>query len=148
LIVISEKATVSGILRPVLQQYGIPFFQVHGFNSATKMHELAEEIAADERRTVLLYCGDFDPSGMFMSVVDVPKRLGRYGAGDSYILERIALTQADVRSGSLPKFKAETRKKDRLRLVFEKLRSGLLRARRHGPERIARPRDRKNTGIR
>jgi hypothetical protein len=69
-IVISEKATVSGILRPVLGKCGVPFFAVHGFNSATKMHELAQDIASDNRHTVLLYVGDYDPSGMYMSVVD------------------------------------------------------------------------------
>lgn len=50
LIVISEKSTVAGILRPVLDEYCVPFLAVHGFNSATKMHELAEEIARDKRR--------------------------------------------------------------------------------------------------
>src|SRR5262249_29101059 len=88
-IAISEKATVSGILRHVLGEYGVPFFPVHGFNSATKMHELAEDIAEDERHTVLLYVGDYDPSGMYMSEVDLPSRLKSYGTGD-FTLFRIA----------------------------------------------------------
>src|SRR5215831_2708977 len=53
-ILISEKSTVSGILHPVLSNFGVPFFPVHGFNSATKMHELAQDIATDKRRTALL----------------------------------------------------------------------------------------------
>src|SRR5262249_36172247 len=57
IIVISEKATVAGILRPVLDQYGVPFFAAHGFNSATKVHELAQEVQADKRRHVFLYVG-------------------------------------------------------------------------------------------
>jgi hypothetical protein len=122
-IVISEKATVSGILRPVLQEYGVPFFASHGFNSTTKMHDFAEEIAFDKRRTVILYCGDYDPSGMYMSSVDLPNRLAKYGAssmgdfsgGDlngDYVLKRIALTHMDVLTGNLPPFKAETKKAD------------------------------------
>jgi hypothetical protein len=105
-IVISEKATVSGILRPVLQEHGVSFFASHGFNSTTKMHDLAGGIESDKRRTVLLYCGDFDPSGMYMSAMDLPSRLYSYGAGSlddgDYVLERIALTHMDVLAGVLP----------------------------------------------
>jgi hypothetical protein len=114
-IVISEKATVAGILRPVLDEYGLPFLAVHGFNSATKMHELVEEIADDKRQTVLLYVGDYDPSGLWMSVQDLPNRLADYGAGvdgDDYTFRRVALTSVDVQSGNLTPFDAETKKKD------------------------------------
>ena len=101
---------MAGILRPVLDDYGVPFFPVHGFNSATKMHDLAEEIGADERRTMLLYVGDYDPSGMYMSEEDLPWRLAKYGAGPDYTLKRIALTNDDI--NSLPSFEAEAKKKD------------------------------------
>jgi hypothetical protein len=99
----------------VLDEYGVPFFPVHGFNSATKMHELAEGIAGDERHTALLYVGDYDPSGMYMSELDLPGRLNEYGAGsyeDDYTIRRVALTDADVQDGKLPSFEAETKQKD------------------------------------
>jgi len=118
-VVISEKATISGILRPVLKEYGVPFFPVHGFNSATKMHDLAQQIwrgAADEdhqQHFILLYVGDHDPSGMYMSEVDLPERLRRYGANDfeewmgkGFRLERIALIDDDLEN--LPSFDAKT----------------------------------------
>jgi hypothetical protein len=115
-IVISEKATVSGLLRPVLREYGVPFFAVHGFDSASHVRRLAQEIRADDRQTVLLYCGDYDPSGLFMSAVDLPCRLAEYGAGDQedgdYVVRRIALTYADVKNGNLPSFPASDKKKD------------------------------------
>lgn len=115
-IVISEKATVKGIIEPVLGFYGVDFLPVHGFNSATKMHDLAENIAEDERHTLLLYVGDCDPSGMYMSQCDLPFRLAEYGAGNTedgdYTLRRVALTYADVHSGHLPSFDAEDKKKD------------------------------------
>ena len=79
-IVVSEKSTVAGILRPVMEIYGVPFFSAHGFNSATKVHDLAEIEADDERRYVFLYVGDFDPSGLYMSLEDLPNRLKKYGA--------------------------------------------------------------------
>jgi hypothetical protein len=110
-ILISEKATVSGILRPVLSIYGVPFFAVHGFNSATKMHDLADDIAGDERHTVLLYVGDYDPSGLYMSERDLPSRLKQYGAKNrDYTLRRVALKRADTRS--LPSFPASDKAKD------------------------------------
>jgi hypothetical protein len=118
-IVISEKATVAGILRPVLDEYGVTFFPVHGFNSATKMHDLAEQIgqgAAGENHRqhfILLYVGDHDPSGMYMSEVDLPERLKRYGANDfeewigkSFDLRRIALIDDDI--DDLPAFEAKS----------------------------------------
>ena len=126
---ISEKATVAGILRPVLGEYGVTFFPVHGFNSATKMHDLADQIsrgAADgnhQQHFILLYVGDHDPSGMYMSQVDLPERLKRYGANDfeewigkSFELERIALTEDDLED--LPSFDAKT-EDPRYRWYFE-----------------------------
>ena len=44
----------------------------------------------------MLYVGDFDPSGMFMSEVDLPKRLSGYG-GNHVTVRRIALTQKQVK---------------------------------------------------
>jgi hypothetical protein len=104
LVVISEKATVAGILRPVLDVYGVPFFAAHGFNSATKVYELAQQIQADKRDHVFLYVGDYDCSGMHMSEVDLPERLTRYGAS-SFMLSRVALVGTDT--ASLPHFDAK-----------------------------------------
>src|SRR5262249_9214724 len=100
---------VAGVLRPVLDDYGVPFFAAHGFNSATKVHELAEEIRSDKRCYVFLYVGDYDPSGMYMSEVDFPERLRRYGA-DGFTFSRIALLKADCYD--LPSFDARTKQDD------------------------------------
>lgn len=142
IIVISEKATVAGILRPVLGDYGVPFFPVHGFNSATKMHDLAQGIASDKRHTVLLYVGDYDPSGMYMSEWDLPGRLADYGAGsfaDDYTIRRIALTYTDVHDGKLPPFKADDKKQDpRYRWFVDRYGQRCWELDANGPERIAR----------
>ena len=42
----SEKGTVRGVLRPVLDEYGIGFRVVHGFASATIVHDVAEDTMA------------------------------------------------------------------------------------------------------
>jgi hypothetical protein len=39
----SEKGTVRGVLKPVLDQYGVGFRVMHGFSSATEVHEIADD---------------------------------------------------------------------------------------------------------
>jgi hypothetical protein len=79
----SEKGTVRGVLQPVLDHYAVGFRVVHGFSSATLIHDVAADY--DGRVLIVLYVGDFDPSGMFMSEEDLPARLrirrrARHGA--------------------------------------------------------------------
>ena len=89
----SEKGTVRGVLRPVLDEYGVGFRVLHGFNSATGVHEAAQD--GRGRLLVVLYVGDFDPSGMYMSKRDLPDRLAKYG-GHHILLKRIALVRGDL----------------------------------------------------
>jgi hypothetical protein len=90
----SEKATVSGILGPVLRAYAVDWCYVHGYNSATKVHEKAQDSLRDARQLIVLYVGDYDCSGMHMNEYDLPRRLARYGG--RVTLRRIALTAGDV----------------------------------------------------
>jgi hypothetical protein len=103
----SEKGTVRGVLAPVLDEYAVGFLPVHGFSSATTAHDTAEDY--DGRDLIVLYVGDFDPSGMFMSEQDLPARFARYD-GNHIKLQRIALTREHVRG--LPSFSASDKAKD------------------------------------
>ncbi len=103
----SEKGTVRGVLQPVLDDYAIPFSAVHGFTSATQAHDVSED--DDGRPLIVLYVGDFDPSGLYMSEVDLPARFEKYG-GDHIKLKRIALTVRQLKG--LPSFSASDKKKD------------------------------------
>jgi hypothetical protein len=103
----SEKGTVRGVLAPVLDKYGVGFLPVHGFNSSTKIHDVSE--SDDSRPLIILYVGDYDPSGMYMSEADIPQRLEQYG-GDHVVVKRIALLSEQV-IGLLP-FPASDKKKD------------------------------------
>jgi hypothetical protein len=58
----------------------------------------------------VLYVGDFDPSGMYMSEVDLPTRFAKYDGGHIK-LRRIALTAPQVWTG-LPSFPASDKRKD------------------------------------
>jgi hypothetical protein len=97
----SEKGTVRGLLAPVLDRYAVGFNPVHGFNSGTNTHEVAED--HDGRPLIILYVGDIDPSGMYMSEEDLPKRFAKY-KGHHVSVRRIALTPRQTRG--LPSFPA------------------------------------------
>jgi hypothetical protein len=84
----SEKGTVRGVLAPVLDEYGVGFRVMHGFASATAVYDVAQD--DDGRPLIVLYVGDYDPSGMFMSERDLPDRLEKYDGGHVE-LRRIAL---------------------------------------------------------
>jgi hypothetical protein len=108
----SEKGTVRGTLAPVLREFEVPFRVMHGFGSATAVHEAAMTIDDDPRPFVVLYVGDWDPSGLYMSQEDLPTRLDRYiSIPDSeYEVRRIALIQGDLEQ--LPSFEAATKVRD------------------------------------
>jgi hypothetical protein len=103
----SEKGTVRGVLAPVLDKYGVGFLPVHGFNSSTEIYNVAQD--DDGRPLIVLYVGDYDPSGLCMSEHDIPRRLAEYG-GDHVELKRIALTREHL--NALPSFAAADKKKD------------------------------------
>jgi hypothetical protein len=105
----SEKGTVRGVLQPVLNDYAVGFRAVHGFGSATVVHNVADDIDDEERELIVLYVGDFDPSGMFMSEEDLPARFERYD-GDHVTVRRIALMPEHV--VDLPSFPASEKTKD------------------------------------
>jgi hypothetical protein len=106
----SEKGTIRGTLAPILHEYGVTFRVMHGYGSATAVHDAADQTIARDRCLTVLYVGDWDPSGLHMSEVDLPNRLDNYG-GD-VLIERIALTEAHVRAGDLPAFRAAEKRRD------------------------------------
>jgi hypothetical protein len=125
----SEKATVEGTIRPVLEKYEVPFQVLHGFSGATPVWDAARANLDCDQRTLILYIGDYDPSGMYMSEVDLPKRLARYSTNTPadrdvdlgwarWVLEaadleirRVALTKSDtVALGAATRFPASDKK--------------------------------------
>jgi len=76
----SEKGTMRGTLKPVLDRYGVGFRVMHGYGSATVIMDIARRTRDLDRPLEVLYLGDWDPSGMHMSAKDLPDRLANYGA--------------------------------------------------------------------
>jgi hypothetical protein len=103
----SEKGTVRGVLAPILDEYGVGFRAVHGFSSATMAHDVSND--EQDRLLIIIYVGDYDPSGMYMSECDLPARFLKYG-GNHITLKRVALTSEQV--ADLPSFPASDKKKD------------------------------------
>jgi hypothetical protein len=107
----SEKGTVRGTLQSVLDQCEIPFRVMHGYASATAVHQAAEMIGEGDQAVIILYVGDWDPSGLHMSEIDLPRRLEAYGADtERFQIRRVALTAGDL--DDLPSFDAVSKKKD------------------------------------
>lgn len=95
------------MLKPVLDEYGVGFRVMHGFSSATVVHDIADD--GDDGQLIAFYVGDWDPSGMYMSERDLPDRLEKY---DGYHVEvrRIALVRNQLIG--LPSFKATEKRGD------------------------------------
>jgi hypothetical protein len=108
LLVCSEKGTVRGVIAPVLNKYGVDFRVLHGFSSATTVYDIAQD--DDGRPLIILYVGDWDPSGLCMSEVDLPNRFEKYDGDHIEPLKRIALREEHL--AGLPSFPAAEKKKD------------------------------------
>ncbi len=107
----SEKGTVRGTLKPVLDEYGVAFRVMHGFGSATTVHDIAELSTDSDKPLTALYVGDWDPSGLCMSETDLPQRIERYEG--SVEIVRVALHEGDVKHNTeLPSFTLESKAKD------------------------------------
>ncbi len=108
--VVSEKGTVGEVLRPITERYGIPFQVFHGFGSATALNDLADRSLSGGRPLVILYVGDHDPSGRYMSDHDLSQRLDRYGGYAQ--IERVAVTASHITAHDLMTFSAREKTTD------------------------------------
>lgn len=117
----SEKSTVKGTLKPVLDAYEVDFRSVHGYSSSTAIRDLVTERLRSPKPLLILYVGDHDCSGMHMSEVDLPGRAEAYTEnaledGDQDVadlaIQRIALTAWDIADPGLPSFPSEDKRQD------------------------------------
>ncbi len=78
-----EKDALSEILKKSTNRYGVPVMVNRGYSSTTAMHDAFERMKDHilaERKVVILYLGDHDPSGMDM-VRDIKDRLKEFFIG-------------------------------------------------------------------
>jgi hypothetical protein len=86
----------------------VAFRVIHGHTSWTEVHDIAQGCRADPRPVTAFYVGDYDPSGMHMSEVDLPNRLAEMGV--EVTIRRLAIHAEDAKRRQLPSFSAHTKK--------------------------------------
>lgn len=97
-----EKDALSEIFSRTTRRFCVSTIVCKGFSSVTFLHEFCDRIRRqDEKIPVMLYFGDFDPSGMKM--LDAMKETLEDEMGiDGVIYDRIALNPDQVNNYNLP----------------------------------------------
>ncbi len=96
-----EKKALQGVFQPVCRKYGVTLGACKGYPSLTFIHDAYKRfyIAEDDHKPIILYFGDYDPSGE-----DIPRsveeNLDRMGV--SVEVRRIALLEQQVIDMGLP----------------------------------------------
>lgn len=111
-IVSLEKDALSGIFGNTCSNLGCGFLVGKGYNSYTQIHDLARKLEGFDSTTtkiVMLYFGDFDPTGKDI-IRSLEERLEKECQGIDFDHELIALTQQQIQQWKLPP--APTKKTD------------------------------------
>ena len=97
-----EKDALSRLVSDIANQYSVRTFPTRGYPSFTYVNRMATYIRnrLKDKPTVILYFGDFDPSGIDIER-DLDDRLKKYDAGD-FKVRRVALTKDQIQQYSLP----------------------------------------------
>lgn len=91
-----EKAGIVEQLRAWFGDLGVPVLALGGYSSQTYVDEVVADVQRQDRSAVLVYAGDFDPSGE-----DIDRDfLGRTRCFDEVV--RVALTAEQVHEHDLP----------------------------------------------
>lgn len=95
-----EKDTVTGSIQPITDELGISVRVGRGFNSETRVYEIAQIFKNTGKRNIVLFLGDHDASGRDIER-DWRKRLVENGSGP-FELRRLAIHQEDIAKFNLP----------------------------------------------
>lgn len=99
-----EKDALAGVLRPLAHQYHVSMMVNRGYSSQSAMYEASKRYLNQSDNKifrVILYLGDFDPSGEDM-VRDIEDRMRIFGCGDEFEVRKIALTLSQVKKYNPP----------------------------------------------
>lgn len=97
-----EKDALSSIFTKAAMPYTVPVVVCRGFSSVSFLNDFRERLADQEgKQAVMLYFGDFDPSGMEMLTAMETTLRDEMGV-DGLEFERVALLVADIKKYKLP----------------------------------------------
>lgn len=104
-----EKRSLVNLLYPITDAHDVHLATGGGFSSATYIHEAVDRLTPYQgQEIVVLYFGDLNPSGEFMSK-DLENRFAEWGIDLS--IERICLNEEQLEPYGLPKkFDVKARK--------------------------------------
>lgn len=94
-----EKDALLDVFERASAPRRIPMMSCRGYGSDSTWHETANRLKAMNKRTVILYFGDHDPSGLDMTR-DIEDRLNLFGAHP--VIKRLALNMDQVRKYNPP----------------------------------------------
>jgi hypothetical protein len=97
-----EKDALSRLVSREANRFSVRTFPTRGYPSFSYVQEMSRYITNQlgGKPTVVLYFGDFDPSGVDIER-DLSERLEKYGAKD-FTVQRIALTADQIKRYRLP----------------------------------------------
>lgn len=96
-----EKDALSRLFVGVADDFHIHVFPTKGYGSYTYVKNMAGRMNSNsEKPTIVLYFGDYDPSGRDIQR-DLKERLGAYG-GENFQVVRIALSEDQIARFNLP----------------------------------------------
>ena len=97
---VEKDAIIGAIDGLAVGELGVTVRVGKGFQSATRVHEIAELFASTIKPIHVFYLGDHDPSGRCIED-ELYERVRRYGSGD-FEMERLAIHESDIRIFNLP----------------------------------------------
>ena len=106
-----EKDALSSLFQRVARPYCVSTIVCRGFSSVSFLKEFVDRLAYyPSRQPVMLYFGDFDPSGMEM--LDAMQRTLAWMHAPDVVFKRVALLKEDIFGHSLPHNPKAIKKKD------------------------------------
>jgi len=105
-----EKDSVIGSIEDVTDELGITVRVGRGFQSTTRVHEIAEHLGGISKPTHICFLGDHDPSGVDIER-DIADRVNRqlWHNDSGYItLKRLAIFANDIKLFRLPPLRIKT----------------------------------------
>lgn len=94
-----EKDALTGVIKPICDEYCTPYVATRGFPSHTLLYESAMEMIAHGKATRVYYFGDHDASGQAISQ-NLEAKMRAHGA--DVTVERVGLLQWHIEAYDLP----------------------------------------------